>query len=146
MNMNMFLGTCIEKISEGLHTRLLRVGRKVGRKGKKYISVLKFFIISIEYFCYFKKQVSGTSLQAHWLRVCPPMQGHRFEPWSGKIPVAMGQQKTHVPQLLKPTHSRGRAQQQEKPQQWEALTSLLRSSPCSQRLEKTFTETKTQCS
>ena len=64
-----------KKISEGSHTRLLTVGRKIGRKGKKYVSVLKFFITSIEYFCYFKKQVSGTSLLIHWLRVCPPMQG-----------------------------------------------------------------------
>ena len=26
-----------------------------------------------------------------WLRICLPMQGLRFHPWSGKIPHAMGQ-------------------------------------------------------
>ena len=30
----------------------------------------------------------GASLVAQWLRVCLPMQGHGFEPWSGKIPHA----------------------------------------------------------
>ena len=39
----------------------------------------------------------------------------------------------HVPQLLKPTHPKARALQQEKPPQWEACT---KSSPCSPQLEK----------
>ena len=30
----------------------------------------------------------GTSLVAQWLRICLPMQGHGFEPWSVKIPHA----------------------------------------------------------
>ena len=31
------------------------------------------------------------SLVAQWLRVCLPMQGHGFKPWSGKIPHATEQ-------------------------------------------------------
>ena len=34
---------------------------------------------------------AGTSLVAQWLRVRLPVQGHGFEPWSGKIPHAMEQ-------------------------------------------------------
>ena len=37
-----------------------------------------------------KKNV-GASLVAQWLRVCLPMQGHGFEPWSGRIPHAAEQ-------------------------------------------------------
>ena len=58
-----------------------------------------------------------------WLRIRLPMQGHRFEPWSRKIPHAAEQlglcatttepvlyspcattTEVCVPQLLKPTH------------------------------------------
>ena len=31
------------------------------------------------------------SLVVQWLRICLPMQGHRFDPCSGKIPQASGQ-------------------------------------------------------
>ena len=31
------------------------------------------------------------SLVAQWLRIRLPMQGHRFKPWSGKIPHAAEQ-------------------------------------------------------
>ena len=31
----------------------------------------------------------GASLVAQWLRIHLPMQGTRFEPWSGKIPRAV---------------------------------------------------------
>lgn len=34
---------------------------------------------------------SWTSLLAQSLRICLPMQGHRFDPWFGKIPRAAGQ-------------------------------------------------------
>ena len=34
------------------------------------------------------KNPPGASLVAQWLRICLPMQGHGFEPWSGKIPHA----------------------------------------------------------
>ena len=33
----------------------------------------------------------GISLMVQDLGVCPPMRGHRFDPWSRKIPHAMGQ-------------------------------------------------------
>ena len=33
-----------------------------------------------------KKKINRTSLVAQWLRIHLPMQGHGFEPWSGKIP------------------------------------------------------------
>ena len=33
----------------------------------------------------------GTSLVVHWLRIHLPRQGTQFDPWSGKIPHALGQ-------------------------------------------------------
>ena len=33
----------------------------------------------------------GTSLVAQWLRICLPVQGHGFDPWSRKIPHAAEQ-------------------------------------------------------
>ena len=39
----------------------------------------------------FQEAESGLSLVAQWLRICLPMQGHRFEPWSGRIPHATEQ-------------------------------------------------------
>ena len=42
-------------------------------------------------------------------------RGHRFDPWSGKIPHAMGQ-LARVPQLLKPTHPRACTLQEKPPQ------------------------------
>ena len=38
-----------------------------------------------------KNLLTGTSLVAQWLRIYLPMQGHRFKPWSGKIPHATEQ-------------------------------------------------------
>ena len=35
-----------------------------------------------------KDDINRASLVAQWLRICLPMQGHGFEPWSGKIPYA----------------------------------------------------------
>ena len=32
-----------------------------------------------------------TFLVAQWIRICLPMQGTGFNPWSGKIPHAMEQ-------------------------------------------------------
>ena len=37
------------------------------------------------------KKKKRTSLVVQWLRICLPMQGHGFEPWSGKIPHAAEQ-------------------------------------------------------
>ena len=63
-------------------------------------------------------------------------RGHRFNPWSRKIPHAVGQlsqyAKTTAPHALllpKPAHPRARAQQQEKPVQWEAGAPQLEGSP-----------------
>ena len=45
----------------------------------------------------------GASLVVQQLRICFPMQGHQFDPWSGKIPYAKGQlnpgaaTEAHVP-------------------------------------------------
>ena len=38
-----------------------------------------------------QKETCGASLVVQWLRICLPMQGHGFEPWSGKIPHAAEQ-------------------------------------------------------
>ena len=35
-----------------------------------------------------KDDINRASLVAQWLKICLPMQGHGFEPWSGKIPYA----------------------------------------------------------
>ena len=39
----------------------------------------------------YKENILGASLVAQWLRICLLMRGHRFEPWSGKIPQATEQ-------------------------------------------------------
>ena len=33
----------------------------------------------------------GTSLVVQWLRICLPVQGRGFDPWSGRIPHAAEQ-------------------------------------------------------
>ena len=38
-----------------------------------------------------KNSFAGTSLVAQWLRICLPMQGTQFKPWSGKISHAAEQ-------------------------------------------------------
>ena len=38
-----------------------------------------------------RNSIMGASVVAQWLRICLPMQGHGFEPWSGKIPHAAEQ-------------------------------------------------------
>ena len=48
------------------------------------------FKINILHF-YLKKPEKGTSLVVQWLRTHLPMQGTRFDPWSGKIPRAAEQ-------------------------------------------------------
>ena len=52
--------------------------------------------------------------------------------------------KAHVLHILKPTHPRVHAPQQEEPQQWEAHTLQLENSPYLPQLEKASTATKTQ--
>ena len=46
-----------------------------------------------------------------WLRICLPMQGTLFDPWSRDIPRAMEQ-----PRLLKPESPRARILQEKLPQ------------------------------
>ena len=64
------------------------------------------------------------------------MQGTQvqFDPWSRKIPYAMGQ--THAPQLVKTVHPRVHAPQ-EKSVQWEACIPQWESNPHLSQLEKT---------
>lgn len=38
-----------------------------------------------------QNDIRGTYLVVQWLRVCLPKQGHRFDPWCGRIPGATGQ-------------------------------------------------------
>ena len=38
-----------------------------------------------------KIKILGASLVMQWLRIHLPVQGHRFEPWSRKIPHAAEQ-------------------------------------------------------
>ena len=63
------------------------------------------------------------------------MQGHGFEPWSGKIPHAV-EQLSPWPQLLsmraittEALAPRAHAPQQEKPPQWEARAPQPRVAP-----------------
>jgi len=51
----------------------------------------------------------GTSLVTQWLKPACQCRGHRFNPWSGKIPHASG--------MTKVAHPRDHALQQEKPPQ-----------------------------
>ena len=83
---------------------------------------------------YSQKIVLGTSLVAQWFKIHLPMQGHRFDPWPGKIPHAM-QQLSPWATTTKALVPRARAPQQEKPPQWEAHAPQ-RSSPCASQLQK----------
>ena len=40
---------------------------------------------------FYSDQDLGTSLVVQWLRTCLPLQEMWFNPWSGKIPCALGQ-------------------------------------------------------
>ena len=51
-----------------------------------YYDVIKYYIV----YDFGIRQI-GTSLVVHWLRICLPMQGHRFHPWPGKSLHAAGQ-------------------------------------------------------
>ena len=65
-----------------------------------------------------RNKQGGTSLVVQWLRICLPMQGTRFDPWSGKIPPALGQLSmcatTPEPARCEPVLCN------DKPPQWEA--------------------------
>ena len=55
-----------------------------------------------------KMNVWGTFQVVQWLRICQ-CKGHKFDPWSRKMPPAMGQRipgsRTREPQLLKPAYA-----------------------------------------
>ena len=63
--------------------------------------------------CFILKIGGGTSLVVQWLRISCQCRGHRFEPWSRKIPHAV-EQLSHTPQLLS-LRSRARKPQLRKP-------------------------------
>ena len=89
-----------------------------------------------------------------WESTCQH-KGHRFDPWSKRIPHAKRQLThnycawalelvscnywAHGPQVLKPAHPRACALQQKKPLQWEAHSPQLESSPCTTREVPTTT-------
>ena len=71
-------------------------------------------------------------------------RGHRFNPWSRKIPHA-AEQISPCATATEPTHPRAHASKQEKPPQWEAQAPQLASSPYLPQLEKNLhVATKTQ--
>ena len=103
------------------------------------ISVSHFTRGSICAFCFWcgykqaSKHRSRDSLVAQWLRIACQCRGHRFDPWSGKIPHATEQLslcttttkpalRAYEPQLVSPRATttearapRAHALQQEKP-------------------------------
>ena len=89
------------------------------------------------------KKSLGASLVAQWLRICLPMQGHGFEPWSGKIPHAAEQlgpwATTTEPARLDPVLLNKRGHDSERPahcdEEWPPLATTG---------ESPRTETKTQ--
>ena len=104
---------------------------------------------------------TGSSLVAQWLRICLTMQGHGFEPWSGKIPRAAEQLSlcttttepalehvshnywAHMPQLLKPACLEPMLCD-EKPLQREAHALQWRVAPAHRNWRKLRAATKTQ--
>ena len=80
----------------------------------------------------------GTSLVFQWLRICLPMQMGTwgFDPWSRKIPDAVGQLNPCIT-TAEACAPRACALQQEAPPQWEIhATTTTASSPSSLKLEK----------
>ena len=63
-----------------------------------------------------KNQIIGASLVAQWLRICLPIQGNMFKPWSGKISHA-AEQLSLCATTTEARALRARAPQQEKPPQ-----------------------------
>ena len=62
----------------------------------------------------------GASLMAQWLKICLPIQGHRFDPWSRKIPHSTGQLTLSAtntePSFLEPLIHKKRSNHNEKPE------------------------------
>ena len=66
-----------------------------------------------------EKGILRTALVVQGMRICPPRRGHRFNPWSKRIPQAMEQLSPGI--TAHEAHRRSsRGSQQEKPPQREA--------------------------
>ena len=61
-----------------------------------------------------------TSLVVQWMRILQPVQGTRFNPWSGKIPHA-AEHLSLLAATPDPVNPKACAPQPEKPPQWEEL-------------------------
>ena len=86
-----------------------------------------------------KLMLPGTSLAVQWLRICLPMQGTWFDPWSGRIPHAPGSPSAASTEA----HAlRDCARWQEKPLQWEAWARPPARSPHLPQLEKARAATR----
>ena len=109
------------------------------RKFHCIISLLRILIrLGVRFFNL--RNVPRASLVAQWLRVCCPCRGHRFEPWSWRIPHAaerLGPCTTATEPALwsswvttADAHApRARVPQWEGPPQWEACAPQLRVAP-----------------
>ena len=74
------------------------------------------------------RKIGGASFGVQWLRIACQCRGHQFDPWSRKIPHALGQLSpcAITPQVHMP---RACSRQQEKPPQWEARAPQWRVAP-----------------
>ena len=79
---------------------------------------------------------------AQWLRIHQPMQGTRFEPWSGKIPHAAEQLSPRATTTEACT-PRARAPQQREATAVRSPRTAMKSSPCSPQLEKARAQQRT---
>ena len=112
-------------------------------EGEQMNSLNQSDLFSLPDILLFQKCLLGASLVAQWLRICLPLQGTRFEPWSGKIPHAaeqLGPWATITePARLEPVLRNKRGRDSERPthrdEEWPPLATT-RESP--------RTETKTQ--
>ena len=73
---------------------------KPGRKGIGISCLILSILVNAQSSLYIKcktrlnikkERKRGTSLVVQWLRICLPIQGHGFDPYSRKIPHAKGQ-------------------------------------------------------
>ena len=66
-----------------------------------------------------QEQMAGTSLVVQWLESTCQRRGHRFSPWSGKVPQAMEQLSQYTtstgPACLQPVLHNKRSRHSEEP-------------------------------
>ena len=82
------------------------------------------------------KNRARTFLVVEWIRICLPIQGTWVWSLVREDPTCCRATKPMCPQLLRPTHPKACAPQQEKPPQWEARTPQLESSPVCHKQRK----------